>query len=993
VVDVLDRRAFIGREPELARLIDLLGDVEAGHGRTAIVAGEAGVGKSRLVARLAEVAADRATVEIGACLPTSEGGLPYGPFVEILRRVVAGTEAATLPALLGPGRSQLTRLLPELAAREADIQAGGDADATAQVRLFELLLGVFQRLAHRRPLVLVVEDVQWADRSTRELLGFLARALRDEPVLLMVTVRSEAGGATSPRAFLAELERDDGVERFDLQPFGRAEVADQLGALLDGPQSAALVDRLFERSDGNPFFVEELVLAGGFDRTHLPPVVRDVVAARMAGLSRPTRDALRAAVIGGRTIDDELVLAVLGVSPRTLAASLREAIDAGILERIPARTGPTSMFRHALLQEVVDAELFPAERTELHLAFARALEARARSGRRVEPADLARHWDGARMPDQAIRPMIEAAYGAEAVYAWPEALEHWQRARALFAMVDDGAAAGGLGLAELDGRGADCALMAGDYETAIALAQAAIDAVDADAEPTLAGLLHNRVRWALWESGDRSGAAAAVEAALRLLPPTPPSQARASALAQHAGILVFAGHYEASEAEATEALAMAREIDAPGEMALALGVLGWGLAARGDVEGGLERFREGAAIATAIGSAEGVSLASINLVTLLDRVGRSHEQLEAALEAYRTTERLGVARTYGALLLGYAAKAQFVLGLWDDADRTTGNGLRTGASDRAELWLSINRARLLAGRGRFGAAARLLERARDLAARLGPSEFTGPLLLAEAELGIWLGDVEAVRRAGRAAIQLATSGGPPDPSLAWLAIAVVRAEADATERHHGRPGDDATVPGAAWLSEVEDAVRAVLADRPELAAGARTDAIRSLLRAERGRLTSSPDPAAWRFVVTAWDALERPYLAAYARFREATATIAGRGSRETATELLREARATAARLGAEPLLGLIDDLARAARLTLDADAAAPTDRDPHGFTAREREVLALVAAGWTNQQIAERLFITRKTASVHVSNLMAKLGAANRGEAAAMAHRLGLVEP
>jgi len=993
VVDVLDRRAFIGRQPELARLIDLLGDVEAGHGRTAIVTGEAGVGKSRLITRLTEVAADRASVEVGACLPSSEGGLPYAPFVEILRRVVAATEPARLPALLGPGRGQLARLLPELAARDADVPTAGDVDATAQVRLFELLLGVFRRLAGQRPVVLVVEDVQWADRSTRELLGFLARALRPEPVLLLATVRTEDGAATAPLAFLAEFERDEGVERIDLEPFGRAEVADQLQALLDGPPTAALVDRLFERSDGNPFFVEELVLAGAADRTDLPPIVRDVVAARMAGLSASTRDALRAAAVGGRTIDDALVCAVLGVRPRALAAALREAIDAGILERIAPQFGAAATFRHALLEEVVRGELFPAERAELHLAYAQALETRLRSGRRVEWADLARHWDGAGRPEQALRPMIEAALAAEAVYAWPEALEHWQRARTLFATVEDGAMVGGLTLAELDGRGADCALMAGEYDAAIALARAAIDAVDAETDPTLAGLLHNRLRWALWESGDRAGAAEAVDAALRLIPSAPPTQARASALAQHAGILVFAGQYDASRAEAEEAIAMARELDAPGELALALGVLGWGLAAQGNVDGGLERFREGAAIASAIGSAEGVSLASINLVTLLDRVGRSREQLDAALVAFRSAERLGVARTYGALLLGYAAKAQFVLGQWDEADRTTETGLRTGASDRAEVWLSINRGRLMTARGRFGAASALLERARSLAGRHGPGEFEGPLLLAEAELGVWRGDMAAVRQAGHAALGMAVGGGPPDPSLAWIAIAVVRAEADSAERRGGRPGDDPTAPALAWLAEIEGAVQAVVVERPELAAGPRSDAIRSLLRAERGRVAGPPDPSAWRGVASAWDALERPYLAAYARFREASATIASRGSRVAAAELLREARTTAATLGADPLLGRIDDLAGAARLAIAPEPRASINGDPHGFTAREREVLALVVAGWTNQQIADRLFITRKTASVHVSNCMAKLGAANRGEAAAMAHRLGLVEP
>jgi DNA-binding CsgD family transcriptional regulator len=999
VVDVLDRRAFIGREREVARLLAMLDTIERDGGRTVVVAGEAGVGKSRLLARLIEVAGDRAQNAIGACLPVGSGALPFAPFVEVLRGIVRRTDPALLPALLGPGRGQLARLLPEIASRDADAVAAafaGEADPTSKVRLFELVLGLVQRLARQRPLILGIEDVQWADRSSAELVAFLVRGLRDDPVLVVLTLRAEPASnleeGSTPRELVAELERDEGVERIDLEPFGRAEVADQVAALLDDRPSPALVDALYERADGNPFFIEELVLSGAAEPDRdVPAVVRDVVAARLAGLTPRTRDVLRAATVGGRAIDEALLGEVLGLDARAIAAALREAVDAGVLERDPLVADRPAAFRHALLRETVEAELFPAERVELHRAFAEALESRGDRSRRPDPADLARHWDGAGVPERALGPMVSAARAAEAVYAWPEALELWQRARVLFASVVDADVMASMSLGELIGRGADTAVLAGDHAAAIQLGRAAIDAVDAEADPVLAGILRNRLRWYLWESGDRRGAAEAVAAALALIPADPPSQARASALAQHAGVLLFAGDYAASRTEAEAALAMARELESPSEIALALGVLGWGLAALGDVDAGLERFREGQAIAEAIGSAEGTAVAAINLVSLLDRIGRSSEELTAATESAALMDRLGLGRTYGSLLLGYAAKAQLVLGRWDDVEQTTAAALRNGAADRAELWLSINRARLLVGRGFLAGAAKLLERSRAIEGRLGGTEFAGSLLLAEAELAMWRGELGAVRACAAAGIELARDG-PPDAALAWLAIVTIRAEADARDRMAAR-AEQADVPVAAQV-EIEAAIRSVLATRPELQVGDRTDAIQAQLRAERARLAGTASPDLWSQVAAAWTELGRPYAAAYARFREAEATLASRGSREAASDALRRARVDAGSLGAAPLLGLIDGLARAGRVPLATPdvgvGEASGDADPYGFTPREREVLELVAGGRTNQQIAERLFITRKTASVHVSNVMAKLGAANRGEAAAMARRLGL---
>src|SRR5512135_2402954 len=354
----------------------MLGEVEGGAGRTVVVGGDAGVGKTRLVEHFAELVAERALVLQGACLEGRDEGLPYAPIVEILRSALATIPEGARAAFLGPGRGELTRLLPELAPREPAVQAGEASDPTAQARLFELIVGALERLAGTQPLVVIVEDVQWADQSTPELLGLLSRALRDEPAMLVLTVRTDARAAVSGRlAFLAELERDEHVERIDLAPFGRDEVMEQLESLLDDAPEASLVDRILARSDGNPFYVEELVLAGA-GREDLPPVLRDVLAARVASLGPRARDVLRAAAAAGRRIDDDLLAAAIGIPPLELAAALREAVDAGILVRPTIDGEAVSSFRHALLQEAVDGELFPAERAALHAAFAQALEAR-----------------------------------------------------------------------------------------------------------------------------------------------------------------------------------------------------------------------------------------------------------------------------------------------------------------------------------------------------------------------------------------------------------------------------------------------------------------------------------------------------------------------------------------------------------------------------------------------------------------------------------------
>ena len=975
---------------------------ERREGRTVVIGGDAGIGKSQLIDRFVEEIGQKARVVEGACIDVADDALPYAPIVDILRDIVRATPAGLLPALLGPGRAELTRLLPELATRAADLGPAIDLERASQARLFELLLGVFERLAADGPLVVVIEDLQWADRSTRDLVSFLSRALRDDAVLLVLTERTGTAAAdASSLGFLAELEREEHVERIDLRPFDRDEVAELVAAQRDEPPGAELVDRLLARSDGNPFYLEALLGGLGRGDAALPPVLRDILAAQVAGLSAGTHDMLRAAAAQGRRVDDALLAEVLGLPAGRLATDLREAVASGILARRETPQGPVLEFRHELLREVVLAELFPGERMALHAGLAEALEARMASGdRTVAAVDLARHWEQAGQPERALPYAVQAAVAAEGVYAFAEALPLWERAAAWVEDLPGEREVAGRDHAEILTRAGDCALLIGEPKRAVNLLQRALVHLYPSDDPERVWILENRLRWHLWWSGQRASAVAAVEAAVATIPAEPPSVARSRVLGQLAGVRMLTGDFAASATAAREAIDVGRRAGAMAETALAHGVLGWDVAMLGDIDGGIAEFRKGQEIGEGIGSVEGAALAATNMAALLDRVGRSEASLEAATAGYALTERLGVARTYGAILLGHAAKAQLALGRWDEADALTASGLRRGAVDAGAVWLMINRARVLAGRGQFDEARRLLAGARAIDERLGGTDYRTALLAAEAEIATWTGQLAEVLDLAETGLAAFGLSGTPDPSLAWLAALLLRAIADAKEDpgRARRPVDGARAARIREVAgKVEVAIEAVVGN-PGFVTGERAQALFALTNAERGRVRGASSPAAWRDVARAWSSLHRPYHVGYARLREAEAIIASRGSRDDASAALVEAGEIAARLGARPLAELVAQFATQARIALPTAAsggASPRSDDgrgPDALTAREAEVLRLVAEGWTNQQIADALFITRKTASVHVSNIMGKLGASNRAEAAAIAHRLGMVQ-
>jgi predicted ATPase len=388
---------FVGRTQELTRLRELLARAADGQPVVAVVGGEAGIGKTRLADQLAATASEQGGLVLrGGCVPLSDDGVPFAPVIEALRGLAGELDPAELEAVAGPARAEIGRLLPDLAWRDHAGPVAGVASAS-QGRLFELLLGVIQRLAERAPLLLIMEDLHWADRSTRDLIAYLTAYLRSGRIMVVLTFRSDELHRLHPlHGLLGELARNRRVQRLELARFTRAELAEQLAGLLGADPAVRLVDDIYARSAGNPFFAEELVLAGGgTDPGALPPSLQEVLLTRVVRLGHRTQQLLRVTAAAGPGVTQPMLATVAGMDEATLLEGLREAVDQQVL--LPEPGGAGYVFRHALLAEAVYGELLPGERVHLHTALATALEAGVELGGlpASRAARLAHHWSAA----------------------------------------------------------------------------------------------------------------------------------------------------------------------------------------------------------------------------------------------------------------------------------------------------------------------------------------------------------------------------------------------------------------------------------------------------------------------------------------------------------------------------------------------------------------------------------------------------------------------
>jgi hypothetical protein len=450
------------------------------------------------------------------------------------------TGAANLPAAW----AELARLLPGLGE-----SASGPAGQAAQARLFELLLGLLGRLSEQAPLLLVVEDLHWVDRSTRQLLAFLVRNLRRERVLVVVTYRSDDPGQPRLGPYLAELDRGGRVQRLELARLDRAATVAQLTDILGAAPAADLVEAVFVRSEGNPFFTEELLAAVRAGSGALPATTRDLLQGRVEGLPEQPRRVLRVAAVAGRQVSHRLLAAVAGLDDRQLDGALRQAVAHQLLVARPGQDG--YQFRHALLREVVDGDLLPGERARIHARYAHALTqqpALATGAPAAAATELATHWDAAGKPARALPARVQAGLAAARARAFAEAARHYQRALQLWERVADPGRPAGLDRVELLARAAEAVALTGAAGDAVGLLQDALGRVDPVAEPVRAAVLLARLGEVRRVAGDEAGAVAALAQAERLLAGAPPSAEVARVLAACAyGLLLSLRSEEAGQ--------------------------------------------------------------------------------------------------------------------------------------------------------------------------------------------------------------------------------------------------------------------------------------------------------------------------------------------------------------------------------------------------------------------------------------------------------------
>jgi DNA-binding CsgD family transcriptional regulator/tetratricopeptide (TPR) repeat protein len=938
---------FVGREGELGQLERALDATQAGSGTTALVSGEAGIGKTRLAAELAARARDAGfQVLVGRSIDLVGTELPYQPFVEALRPL------GGLP------------------------QVDGEA-AGSQLRVFQDTLALLVDRAAAAPVLLVLEDLHWADTSTLDLVVFLAHNLGDRRVLLLGTCRADEPASAERIRRLADGVRRSGAALLvELGPLEHEELAALLAAHADAPPPAAVVEAIVARADGNPFFAEELLAAGAGDRGGaLPGGLRELLLQRVTGLDPPTQGLLRLAAAAGRDVGYPLLRAVAALPEREVRASLRQAVEHGVL--VAEQATGRFRFRHALLAEAVYATILPGEREELH---ARLAEELARGGG-AAAAELAPHWAAAGRTKEASAASVEAARQAQAVFGLAEALAHLERALALWPEVPEAAGLVGLDLGGLCAWAAEVAWQVGAAPRAVELAQQAIELVG-DGDPLRAALLHEGLFRYLHDSGRGDVALAAIERAVELAPARPPSPERAQVLAILGNALIVAWRHDEAAAASEQALALARAVSARPAEFLALRALGVGLAFLGRGDEGLAQLRQALRLAEERSDPVALMLAYDVLTEVLTMLGRPRESARLAATALEALDRYGIDC---ATLVASQVEALVAIGEWDQADRVSAAALRAMTATQPHYSL-IFRASLEVGRGDFDAARAHFQAAAPTV-HVDPDVATYDAYLAE--LALWERRWADADEAVREGVARARSRDMAQLRV-WLCAKGLRAQAELAALARARR-DDAVRDRLAHARKLLTTARRAAAEAAAVTPNAA--GWLALAEAEHQRAHGAARPDLWAGAADTWERLERPPLAAYCRWRQAEALIAAGASRAEASGPLGQAHAVAARIGARPLLRELELLAQRARLELaPPEAEAPKGgqrlEETLGLTPREAEVLALLARGYTNREIAATLVISVRTAGVHVSHILRKLGAPNRLEAAAIAHRL-----
>lgn len=998
---------FVGRADELGALNEALaraGEPDTGEPQALLLGGEAGVGKTRLVEEFTAAAEERgAVVALGGCVEIGADGLPFAPFATALRALRRRLPDELAAAAEGQ-EEELARLLPELGSAAPVGHPASRSDEQGMARLFELTARLLERLSRDRTIVVVLEDLHWADASTRHLLAYLFRTLRGGRLVLLATYRADDIHRRHPlRPLLAELDRLRTVRRIELGRFSKDEVARQMAGIFSAEPEQSLVDDIFDRSDGNAFFVEELAVAAhGSSCAGLTDSLRDLLLVRVEELPEDTQRVARIVAEGGSTVEYELLAEVAGLAEDDLIQALRAAVGANILLASP--DGDGYRFRHSLVREAVSDDLLPGERSRINRRFAQALESDpALVSADQRAARLATYWYYAHDAAKALPAVLSASVEARHRHAYAEQLRLLERAMELWDDAPDAVreglrpadyvegypacgcdpAATPLQYLDLMAEATVAGRLCGERERALKIIKRALRILEDENDPL-------RAAW-FWVSRSRLVSTLGrgdgwdeIAKAQELVRGLPPSEVHAEVLVHRAswGMLHDPGAETLAAAE--RAVEYARMVKADVIELNARLTRGALLVEAGDPEAGLAEMYEIRDRVVREALVTNLSRAHINLPSSLEGVGRSAEAVRVAMEGIEFCRKYGLVDTEG-WVWANAAESLISLGRWDEAAEAVAQTQRCVQSSKPRVSASERTARMALYRGDLAAADQHMQTAHQ---HLGTHDPQPQYLLVLIRIALGVAAGEGRVLDGRAEFERGLATGLPIGTYKYgwpLVLAAATMEADSRGLPVAEPGRPAAV------ERIRAAAKSLATPIPLWRA------YDEWTRAELLRSEGRDGPDDWSAVVQALEPMDRPYDLAQARLRLAESLLAPQHTdRDRAAQLLRQAGEVAERLGARPLADAITGLAQRARLNLDRTAtarepAAPADpAEALGLTSRERDVLRLVAVGRSNRQIAEELFISPKTASVHVSNILAKLSVTGRGEAAALAHRLRL---
>ena len=946
---------FVGRSAELTAFDRLVDKTARGAGSALVVAGEAGIGKSRFVAEIEErLRATNTLVLIGECVEVGEGELAFSPIVAALRPVMG---SRTVQNLEEPLRRALAGLWPVL----------GETGETSREQLFEAVYRVLAELSRQRLVVLIIEDLHWIDCSSRDLLAFLVRNGRRDRLLVVGTYRPDELHRGHPlRPFLAEFERSGQAQRLELRPLGQSELADQLFAIAGVRPSATTIQEIFARSEGNPFFAEELLASADTGPTDdLPGSLREALLLRIERLSPVTQDVLRAAAVVGRSVDHRLLGYLAPVDEADLLAALREATEHHVL--VLTGRGMAYTFRHALLREAIYDDTFPGERLRLHRVIAEALAAHPEFATAGPAAELAYHWHAAGELPAALRASLQAAAEAEGMHAYDEAFRHLDRTLELWARVPEADQIAGMGEIEVLLQASETAEVAGHAERALALGQRAREAVDDRLVPLLAAAAENRIGRALWVSARADEAIEHLAEARRLVPADPPSVQRAEALAWEGRALMLSARSSEAQALLEEALELATQLSVPHVQASVLNTLAITYGRFGEAERAIASGRRGREIATQAGLAYEIGRGYVNGSQAMDDAGQVSEALALGLEGIEVVRRLGL--RHGEDQLRVQAGWRLArMGRLAEAERVIAPSLEGAATP-----FGISASKSIAGylalqRADFNRAERLLQEAWELMQRSGGFQLIGPALAWMASLHLWRGELEKAEQRVWDGLGRMAEAEPElmyNAELYWLGVRIL-----AERVNRGLDQRDAAASRA----------RSVLAAFDEAIAGIPGDgappeplAFRGLAEAELTRLLDERDAGPWRVAGERFRRLKAEHRVAYTQFRAAEAMALGGAHTEQVEDLLRQAHAIAVSLGTLPFQGEVEGFAATHGISL-ASPVQPQARTEVRFDAPAEDVLELLTGSRSGPNSGRMLATIMFTDIVGSTSLAADLG-------------------